>query len=377
MFCFNDTPSQEVSVASRESIAVVHISQECLSDGKRRIFLPDLKKNDLYINNSIDKTLLRSHENVSKTVTTNLPVVVACKDTIYQCSLHNTPLYNKNTDECHCQMIKTSDMRNETIKKAEKKIFLTKIAEQIDLNLLKDAAFALFVTSNVLTNLGFYVLYNFAHDLAAAAKVIEHKRHWIIMSIGIGNCFGRVIIGYLADRSWVNRLISYNITLIIAGIATMFAPFCNYFVQTHMTYAGLFGFFSGGYVDLISTIIVDLVGVDKLSDALDVLLLFQGFAVVIGTPIVGTMRDAFSGSNRSYFWLYLIFGGSILLSGLILFGIPVLKRRKERYQQPTKHQLQMGVLSFSNKTYLYLNNKVHFKRICYDRIKSFFLLLRY
>ncbi|CAF5065369.1 unnamed protein product, partial [Rotaria sp. Silwood1] len=110
-------------------------------------------------------------------------------------------------------------MRNETIKKAAKKIFLTKIAEQIDLNLLKDAAFALFVTSNVLTNLGFYVLYNFAHDLAADAKVIEHKRHWIIMSIGIGNCFGRVIIGYLADRSWVNRLISYNITLIIAGRA--------------------------------------------------------------------------------------------------------------------------------------------------------------
>ncbi|CAF4597398.1 unnamed protein product [Rotaria sp. Silwood1] len=251
MFCFNDTPSQEVSVASRESIAVVHISQECLSD---------------------------------------------------------------------------------------------------------DAAFALFVISNVLTNLGFYVLYNFAHDLAADAKVIEHKRHWIIMSIVICTCFGRVIIGYLADRSWVNRLILYNITLIIAGIATMFAPFCNYFVQTHMTYAGLFGFFSGGYVDLISTIIVDLVGVDKLSDALDVLLLFQGFAVVIGTPIVGTMRDAFSGSNRSYFWLYLIFGGSILLSGLILFGIPVLKRRKELYQQPTKHQLQMGVLSFSNKTYLYLKN---------------------
>ncbi|CAF4643724.1 unnamed protein product, partial [Rotaria sp. Silwood2] len=150
----------------------------------------------------------RSHENVSETVTTNLPVVVARKDAIYQGNLHNIPLYNKNTDEYHCQMIKTSDMTNETNKKAAKKLFLTKIAEQIDLNLLKDAAFALFVISDVLTNLGFYV----------------------------------------------NRLILYNITLIISGIATMFAPFCNSFVQTHMTYAGLFGFFSGGYVGLISII---------------------------------------------------------------------------------------------------------------------------
>ncbi|CAF4758275.1 unnamed protein product, partial [Rotaria sp. Silwood2] len=91
------------------------------------------------------------------------------------------------------------------------------------------------------------------------------------------------------------------------------------------------------------------VGVDKLSDALGAFLLFQGFAVFIGTPIVGTMRDAFSGSDRPYFWPYLIFGGSILLSGLILFGIPVLKRRKERYQKPTTHQLQMGVSSFSKQ----------------------------
>ncbi|CAF5186796.1 unnamed protein product, partial [Rotaria sp. Silwood1] len=71
--------------------------------------------------------------------------------------------------------------------------------------------------------------------------------------------------------------------------------------------------------------------------------------VIIGTQIFGTMRDVFSGTNRPYFWPYLIFGGSILLSGLILFGIPVLKRRKERHQKLTKHQLQMGVLSFSKQ----------------------------
>ncbi|CAF5109259.1 unnamed protein product, partial [Rotaria sp. Silwood1] len=103
---------------------------------------------------------------------------------------------------------------------------------------------------------------------------------------------------------------------------TMFAPFCNSFVLTHMTYAGIFGFFSGGNVGLTSIIVVDLVGIDKLSDAFGVLLLFQGTAVVLGTPIVG---------------------------GLILFAIPVLKRRAERHQQPTKHQLQMRILSFSKQ----------------------------
>ncbi len=85
-------------------------------------------------------------------------------------------------------------------------------------------------------------------------------------------------------------MVLYNTTLIIAGIATMAAPFCNSNVFTHMTYAGLFGFFSGGYVGLTSIIIVDLVGVDKLSDAFGTLLLFQGIAVALGTPICGKTR---------------------------------------------------------------------------------------
>jgi len=108
-------------------------------------------------------------------------------------------------------------------------------------------------------------------------------------------------------------------------------------------------FFSGGYVGLTSIVTVDLVGVDKLSDAFGVLLLFQGVAVALGTPIVGTMRDAFVDFKRPYLWPYLIFGGAILVSGVILFGIPVLQRRKERHQQPTKHELDMGVLSYSKQ----------------------------
>jgi hypothetical protein len=77
----------------------------------------------------------------------------------------------------------------------------------------------------------------------------------------------------------------------------MAAPFCNELIITHMTYAALFGFFSGGYVGLTSIIIVDLVGVDKLSDAFGVLLLFQGVAVAIGPPIVGKRKI-----YKEYFW---------------------------------------------------------------------------
>lgn len=124
-------------------------------------------------------------------------LVVSRKDAMYQGSLQNIPKYEKNPEEYHRDVVETSD---QFASKTKNKSFFAQIAEQIDLKLLKDLAFALFAISNFLTSLGFNVPYNFANDLASDAQVVEHRRHWIIMSIGISNCFGRVIIGFLADR---------------------------------------------------------------------------------------------------------------------------------------------------------------------------------
>jgi predicted MFS family arabinose efflux permease len=100
-----------------------------------------------------------------------------------------------------------------TIEKSPSKSFFEQIIEQIDLKLLKNAAFTLFVVSNFLTSLGFNVIYNFADDLANDSKVIKDKRTYIVMSIGVSNIFGRLIIGYLGDRKWVRKYFPMNISI--------------------------------------------------------------------------------------------------------------------------------------------------------------------
>lgn len=57
------------------------------------------------------------------------------------------------------------------------------------------------------------------------------------------------------------------------------------------------------------------------------------------------MRDAFSAFSQPY----LIFEGWIVLSGIILFPIPILKQRNERRQKSTKCQLDMDVVSNSKQ----------------------------
>ncbi|CAF3645396.1 unnamed protein product [Rotaria socialis] len=241
------------------------------------------------------------------------------------------------TGEDHEKIIITNDKaigqvtasNEEKTTNSSKQSFIHELSNEIDIKLLKDHAFVLFIISNFLTSLGFNIPYNFANDLAIDAKVGEHRRHWIIMSIGFGNCIGRIIIGVLGDFKRINRLNLYNIVLILAGIATMTAPLCGSIVYSHMAYAFVFGFFSGGYVGLTTVIVKDLVGENKVLPALGIIYSFQGLATAIGTPIVGTMRDYPLNPLQPYLWPYIIFGSSIILSGIILFAIPKLKRRQE------------------------------------------------
>jgi hypothetical protein len=36
--------------------------------------------------------------------------------------------------------------------------------------------------------------------------------------VGIANTIGRIVLGFLSDRQWINRLYLYNMSLAICGI---------------------------------------------------------------------------------------------------------------------------------------------------------------
>lgn len=68
--------------------------------------------------------------------------------------------------------------------------------------------------------------------------------------------------------------------------ATFISAFCTSFYSLAI-YGTVFGFTIGAYVGLTSVILVDLLGLDKLTNAFGLLLLFQGIASLVGPPIAG------------------------------------------------------------------------------------------
>lgn len=148
----------------------------------------------------------------------------------------------------------------------------------------------------------------------------------------------------------------------MAGIATIAAPFSGSHIFPHIAYASVFGFFSGGYIGLTSVITVDLVGLFRLSNGMGIILLFQGIATAIGTPVagrssvslrlpthilssLGAMRDAFESHSNPFLWSYFLFGSFVVISGAILFAIPALVRRQKAQNSIVDRQTNTTVLS--------------------------------
>ncbi|KAI8428149.1 hypothetical protein MSG28_002396 [Choristoneura fumiferana] len=199
------------------------------------------------------------------------------------------------------------------------------LSQMLDLSLLVDPIFILFSLSNFLTSIGFYIPYVYTVRLSEQLGV--ENSEYLIAIIGASNLIGRIVLGFISDKPWVNRLWAYNICLTVAGIGTAMAIACTEFWGLAM-YATTFGFTIGAYVGLTSVVLVDLLGLEKLTNAFGLLLLFQGIASLIGPPLAGWLFDVLN----SYAPGYYMAGGAISLSGLILFLIPMLERRRGRAQ---------------------------------------------
>ncbi|XP_022820451.1 monocarboxylate transporter 12 [Spodoptera litura] len=201
--------------------------------------------------------------------------------------------------------------------------FKAALGEMLDVSLLVDPIFILFAVSNFLTSIGFYIPYVYTVPMSESLGV--ENPPYLISIIGGSNLVGRIILGYISDKPWVNRLLAYNLCLTIAGIGTAMAMACWEFWGLAL-YATTFGFTIGAYVGLTSVVLVDLLGIEKLTNAFGLLLLFQGIASLIGPPFAGWLFDTL----HSYAPGFYVAGGTISLSGLILFFIPVIERRQQR-----------------------------------------------
>lgn len=93
--------------------------------------------------------------------------------------------------------------------------------EMLDFSLFTDVIFILFTISNFLTSIGFNIPYVFLVSRAKESGLTSEDGGMLLAIVGIANTIGRIVLGYLSDKPWVNRLHVYNWSLTLCGVGKL------------------------------------------------------------------------------------------------------------------------------------------------------------
>ncbi|EDW73104.1 uncharacterized protein Dwil_GK16821 [Drosophila willistoni] len=199
----------------------------------------------------------------------------------------------------------------------------------LDVSLLKDPVFMLIGVSNIFGMAGLYVPFVYLVDAAKEHGIAKNDAALLLSYIGITNTIGRVLCGWVADLPQVNSLLLNNCCLVVSTIAVTLTPLC-YSYTSYIVMSIFFGIAISGYISLTSIILVDLLGLDKLTNAFGLLILFRGFAALIGTPLAGAIYDITHTYDLPFYMAGALFG----ISAITSFLAPCLKRCSPSEETP-------------------------------------------
>ncbi|CAJ0587855.1 unnamed protein product, partial [Mesorhabditis spiculigera] len=202
--------------------------------------------------------------------------------------------------------------------------------------LFKNPFFLFYGLSAMLTSFGTngptYFLPFYAKE---TLKLSQEEAAMPLAVYGLLNTVGRVVCGFIGDfgeNKSRNRVVLLGSSLVICGLLC-----CGSFLMLDFwslaVYAGLFGFSLSASICLMSVVLVDLVGTEKLTQAFGIVLTLKGIGTLAGPSIAGFLADI----AGSYHPTYIFSGLALALSGLLL--IPMLGKISKAKQPEQPEQI--------------------------------------
>ncbi|XP_050675415.1 monocarboxylate transporter 7-like [Leptidea sinapis] len=199
------------------------------------------------------------------------------------------------------------------------------LATMMGPKLLKKKSFLCLCMAGLLVYVGFLVPYVYIQMRNEMEGIPAKDCSLFVSVIGLSNAAGRIILGAIACKMEPVNL--FSISMLIAGASTILSNF-SFTLYAQYLYCFLFGFFISCMASLRSTIIVSIYGLDNLTNATGIMLLFQGLGSLFSTPLAGVLKDFFGFSAA-----FINAGAFIILGGLII--LPIKKFAREERDKET------------------------------------------
>ncbi|CAN0055514.1 unnamed protein product [Bubo scandiacus] len=185
----------------------------------------------------------------------------------------------------------------------------------LDFSIFSNRGFIIYTISKFILVLGLFVppilLVNYAKDTG----VPDTEAAFLLSIIGFIDIFARPACGMVAGLKWVRPHVAY-----LFSFAMLFNGLTDICSARASNYTGLvifcvfFGISYGMVGALQFEVLMAIVGSQKFSSAIGLVLLIEAFAVLIGPPSAGRLVDAL----KNYEVIFYLAGSEVVLSALFL-----------------------------------------------------------
>ncbi|XP_047614344.1 monocarboxylate transporter 4 isoform X1 [Phacochoerus africanus] len=185
----------------------------------------------------------------------------------------------------------------------------------LDLSVFRDRGFVIYAVAASVMVLGLFVPPVFVVSYAKDLGVPDTRAAFLLTVLGFIDIFARPAAGFVAG---LKRVRPYSVYLF--SFAMFFNGFTDLTGSTAGDYGGLvvfcifFGISYGMVGALQFEVLMAIVGTQKFSSAIGLVLLLEAMAVLIGPPSGGKLLDA----THVYQYVFILAGAEVLTSSLVL-----------------------------------------------------------
>ncbi|XP_029311473.1 monocarboxylate transporter 4 [Cottoperca gobio] len=185
----------------------------------------------------------------------------------------------------------------------------------LDFSVFKDSGFVIYTLAASIMVLGLFVPPVFVVSYSKTLGYEDTKSALLLTILGFVDMFARPVCGLIAGMKWVRPRSVY-----LLSFAMIFNGCTDLIGSQAKDYAGLvvfcifFGMSYGMVGALQFEVLMAIIGTEKFSSAIGLVLLIEAIAVLVGPPGAGRLLDA----TQEYMYVFLLAGCEVTLSAFVI-----------------------------------------------------------
>ncbi|XP_066472507.1 monocarboxylate transporter 4 [Tiliqua scincoides] len=210
----------------------------------------------------------------------------------------------------------------------------------LDFSVFRDRGFLVYTIAASIMVLGLFVPPVFVVSYAKDLHYPDTKAAFLLTILGFVDIFARPLCGIVAGLKWVRPRCVY-----LFSFAMFFNGFTDLMGSFSHNYGGLvvfcifFGISYGMVGALQFEVLMAIIGTQKFSSAIGLVLLAEAMAVLVGPPSAGKLLDA----TGKYMFVFIMAGTEVVTSAVVLaVGNACCIKKKTEHQEDAAEREELN-----------------------------------